>query len=386
MKHRTARMSGMSLVVLGLAPCTALAIAPQYAASPLGQPAGATSYSATRMSSDGHWVAGRATFGDGSSHPVVWHDAVPTIIPNVSGSGGIANDVNNSGLVVGQSNGRAFAYQGGTLTPLPVNTSWYSEARGVNNAGYIVGQSGGWGGFGDQYRAVAWASSSSPIFDVHGAASLPNGSFYTGSTGARDVSDSGVVGGFIEPNTYHGAFTYNSVSGASWWGEVTDFDGEILALNNEDGTGVRYVVGYWPGVDQGRYVYQLTAAETAAGQLDRSGSWHNTLMFPQGVTSYGDLVGSWNNDAYIAAFTGSDISLDTLLVPGSDVNLNSATDINNAGVIVANGIDGSGFSRAYLLTPAVPEPVAPLVSIVLLALGAQPRGRKKPIVLCMSRD
>src|SRR4051812_2891697 len=98
MKHRTARVSGISLVMLGLAPCAAFAVAPQYAASPLGQGAGATSYSATRMSSDGHWVAGRATFEDGSSHPVVWHDAVATIIPNVSGTAGLANDVNNNGL------------------------------------------------------------------------------------------------------------------------------------------------------------------------------------------------------------------------------------------------------------------------------------------------
>jgi hypothetical protein len=348
--HRTIA----ALLLMSVSVPAGAQIASSYRALALGEPSGATSYSVSRMSSDGRWVAGTAAFADGS-RAVVWHDSIPFVIPRIGGSSGAAADVNSSGLVVGQSNGRAFAYQAGTLTELNANPSWPSNATAVNDAGVIVGQSGGWGGFNDQYRAVSWASPAAAQFDVHGAAGLPNGVASTGSSGALDIFGNGTVGGFIVPNTYVGGFVYNS-GGGSWYGVAYGSDGFIRSFNADDGTGIRYVVG--DGLQRTRrYIYQWSASETAAGIINGTGSGRSTDMVPLAVTANGTYIGyTENNDAWIGTFdVSTEVRLDTLLESGSLVDLTGAVDIANDGIILANGYDSTGYHRGYLLTP-IPAP------------------------------
>lgn len=329
------------------------AFAQHFVATPLGEPTGAISYTATRMSSDGHWVAGSATFKGGVTQPVVWHDSVPQIIPNLAGISGTAHDVNNSGLVVGQSNDRAFWYQDGTVRALMANDNWRSEAFGVNNEGYIVGQTGGWSGWGDQFRAVGWATPESVPFDIHFAAELPNGVAFTGYSGANDIADTGMVGGFVVPNTYVGTFSYNVSTGTHWRGLLIDTDCDIRAISNATSTDTQYTVGSrtWPFL-RSQYVYRLSHDEVKHGYVNGTGQWHTASFFPMGVNSAGVYVGHINlSEAYIGRFGGTEHILDTLLVPDSGVNLHAATDINDNGAIVAHGEDAEGFVRAYLLVP-----------------------------------
>ncbi len=162
--------------------------AQQYSVLALGPPAGAVSYSANRMSSDGRWVAGTATFAGGVTQPVVWHDAVPEVIPNLSGTAGAAFDVNIAGLVVGQSNNRGFAYQSGTLAKLAARPNLASTATAVNDGGVIVGRSF-FASDGTNNNATLWGSPAGQAVNLRPSAHLLPGSL------ATEVSNGGVVGG-----------------------------------------------------------------------------------------------------------------------------------------------------------------------------------------------
>ena len=237
----------------------------------------------------------------------------------------------------------AFAFSGGTTTALSANTSYGSFASAVNDAGVIVGQSGGWSPFGDQRRAVSWSSPTSPVFDVHGHAGLPSGVAFTGSSYAADISSSGVVGGFLDPNLVLISFTYNPVSGASGWGAPVSTDSCIRAFNAEDGTGIRYAVGDASGLGN-RFVYRWSATETANGRFDGSGLGRVLSMVPLAVNANGAFVGyqpfpGGSSDARIGTFDGPEVSLDSLLLPGTTIDLTAATEVANSGVIIANVAD-----------------------------------------------
>lgn len=99
-------------------------------------------------------VVGQSTDASGRGYAVVWPSNEPGAAPQDLGNLGAGNSaalgINNAGLVVGHSNGRAFLYENGrmvdlaSLTPtvpghqLPIWQLY--EASRINNAGRIVGQ------------------------------------------------------------------------------------------------------------------------------------------------------------------------------------------------------------------------------------------------------
>lgn len=70
------------------------------------------------------------------------------------------------------------------------------------------------------------------------------------------------------------------------------------------------------------------------------------------ISNLGRSVGYSSERAFVWTRDGGMIDLNTLIDPALDLTLTNATDINDRGAIVANGIDARGRQRSYLLTPA----------------------------------
>ena len=82
-------------------------------------------------------VAGAYSQGS-STHAFVYANGA--LMP-IAGDSSAAAAINATGTVVGVSNGRAFAYQGGGLRDLGTLGGTHSDAKGVNGRGEIVGMS-----------------------------------------------------------------------------------------------------------------------------------------------------------------------------------------------------------------------------------------------------
>jgi len=225
---------------------------------------------------------------------------------------GMANDINNSGQIVGQqaSHAALWTYAGGfqDLGVLSGNSS--STANGINNVGQVVGFSES-----NPDRAFIW-SASEGMRDMNAL---------TGGFGqhpvANDLNDlAQVVGrhesafGFPGANMGH-AFVWSESNGVILdLGTVPEERSEAFAINN---------------------LGQAVGIQKFPGQRGRAFVWDSVV----GVQDLHDLV-----DA-----------------SGAGWELEYAYDINDHGQIVGSGLGPNGY-HAFLLNP-VPEPSSIVMAI-----------------------
>jgi probable HAF family extracellular repeat protein len=133
-------------------------------------------------------VAGYGNTADGA-RGALWGSGAVQQLPVLPGkSTSHAYDMNDNGLVVGQSGNRAFIYDGTTMTSLGTLPGGFfgasSIAYAVNDNGWVVGRSEGSDTFG---QAFLWNGTT-----MEGLGDLPNGYFLSS---AYDVNNRGQVVG-----------------------------------------------------------------------------------------------------------------------------------------------------------------------------------------------
>jgi len=250
-----------------------------------------------------------------------------TYLPTLGGAWTVANDINNSGWVVGQSEmptpsvtpDHAFLWDGATMTDLGVlNTPWsnifYSKAWAINDAGLIVGESLV-GSVSDAW-AVPFtydASEPAPIMTR-----IVDPGLYYVSGSAWTVNEAGVAAGWKSNND-------------DTWGNVYTFDGTtITALPKVSGKWYSHARGInalnqTVGWGFGEWVYYPCCGQLAVYTILAASLWDGTSMLTLNQTI--DAMSGWN--------------------------LRTADAINDAGHIVGSG-SLSGVGRPYLLVPADP--------------------------------
>ncbi|MCX5653460.1 MAG: PEP-CTERM sorting domain-containing protein [Planctomycetota bacterium] len=239
-----------------------------------------------------------------------------THLGTLGGNQSIAQDINDSGLIVGHSflAGdkviHGFTYSGGAMQDLGTLGGSGSRAEAVNNTGQIVGSADTAGGVSHAFA------------DEDGG-----------------MTDLGTLGGNL-----------------SWAYGIND-RGQVVG-QAETASGITHAFFYSDGV--------MTDLGTLGGA--HAGA--------EAINEAGVIVGfSYLNDqpGYHAMVYSNGVmaDLNTLIAPLLGWTLIEAVGINDSGQIVVNGIDGefiggtlTGNYRAFLLTP-IPEPA----TLSLLALG-----------------
>ena len=320
--------------------------------------------------SDTGFVTGNSRKAGGTQlFPYVWRAGVVEeipILPDVP-TFGRGFGVNNAGVVAGESgNGPSKAFRYDSTTDVIVDLGSLSGGAGgvandINDAGVIVGAASN----GQNIRAfVSDGTPGGPLVDLGTPLGTP-GSFAR----AYGVSQSGVIAGVArnasdttsEPTLWLedglGGYTPTTISSPA--GSVF---GEAFAATDDGRAVGRYSD---PVSSQTRAFFYDGASSVDLGLLPGV-SFDNARAI--------DLNGAGQIVGYVADFdnapsfggaavlweAGAIFDLNSLIPAGSGWNLLSANAINSQGQIVGFGTLG-GDTRAFLLTP-IPEPS----SLVLL--------------------
>ena len=227
------------------------------------------------------------------------------------GMGSYASGINDSGQVVGTEGGQAFLYNKGSVQNLGTFGGAKSDACGINSNGQVVGDAWTSGGYDH-----AFLYSGGSIQDL---GTLPSG---TDSSAAAINNLGQIVGTADTGGGYGHAFLYSG-------GSMQDL-GTLLAGRQSEALGIN---------NSGQVVGYAYAGEDV----------------------YGDPI----SHAFLYNGSGPIEDLNSLIIATSGWTLEEATGINDSGQICGYGIDPSGNTDAFLLTP-IPEPS----TFVLLAAGA----------------
>jgi probable HAF family extracellular repeat protein len=288
-------------------------------------------------------VVGTSVNAAGQSRAFLWDDGVLTDLGTLGGDSSWAGGLNDAGQVVGHSRvapgssaTEMFLWEDGVMTSLGVSGA---SPSGINNAGQVIGSYTVPSFHGPQSHAFLWDDG--VVRDLF-SPGVPT-----------DVNEAGQVAAVWESTRgYPAAALWDpQIGGVS---ELPVFFGSVFsgayALND-----VGQIVGYADhGDEMARPVLWDDGQIIDLGTLGPAGH-----SYAYDVNNAGQVVGSAG-----VAFVWQDGVMEDLndLVPtGSGLTLWYAMAINDAGQIVAVGVDARGVEHAVLLSP-LPED-APLISI-----------------------
>ena len=303
---------------------------------------------ATAMSANGTVSGGLAPDGPGQAAvynvntPNVPPTLVPTSLPGALTETGLnTSGVNDSGQVVGsaatpsangsgvQGPSHAFLATGSTITNLGTLGGPESWAKAVNNAGQVVGSS-----------FISGTPMSGSFPNYSSPSTIAHAFLYTAG---RMIDLGGLPG-----------YTYSMPTAINASGQVVGFS------QNFTNATVSLPFLYSNG--------HMTNLGTLPGDYSAAAL---------GINSQGTVIGSSRGISGDHAFTyenGVMTNLQSLIPSTADIHVLSAAYINDAGQILAQGVDASGASNVYLLTPStMPAPVAPPAPVL-----PEPSGNEVP--------
>ncbi len=356
MKHSTIAIAASLLCALTAT--TAHADAPQYTIIDLGVVGTGTASQGFGVSPNGSDAVGR-TFGSTQVATVWTSGSGPVGLPNLTGRNfAVANAVNNSGDVVGNSTTTAFGsgalpmlwtHGVGTQLTMPAGQN-VGRANAINNAGVAVGSVGG----GNLETGVIYSGGSATLI----TATTANGSFMRTAYG---ISDNGIVAGSgIDPNNaaVNVGLVYNTATGTMT--SVGSLPGDNAALVFGVSASGAYVVG-GSMVNSGSGMPMIWTAGTGMRAIPLpTGTSQGTA---RAVNSSGWAVGTASS-AFAIPFLYDGTATYRLadLIPGGlgwDLSTNtssSALGISEDGSIVGTAVH-NGLTHAYAMVP-VPEPTS----------------------------
>ena len=284
---------------------------------------------------------------------------------------GDANAINNNGIVAGQKAYTPTSPMGGpvlydsnspTGNPTALNTSlpsvpaywgWNGPIAGMNDSNQVVGNANMLAQPGSSYQSGnvntgpfhAYLSSGGTVTDLGTL-----GGFTSAATAINNAGQ--VVGTADLANGTSHAFLYSGGKMIDLGGVAGDSINTATAINASG-----QVVGYSTDYHTASSFLYSNGKVTSLGGLGGS-TWTEAM----GINASGAIVGSSNGLAFVDK-NGAMTDLNTLIPSSSDFQLHSAQFINDAGQIVAWGVDQRGVVNEYLLTPAgMPAPVAPVLT------------------------
>jgi probable HAF family extracellular repeat protein len=304
-------------------------------------------------------VVGDADTSSGQQHAFRYQNGVMQDLGTLGGAYSIAYAVNNAGQVVGYSqtatgDTHAFLYQNGVMIDLGTFFGGSaSYAFGINQSGQVTGV-----GYLPGNSGTAHAFLYSPGGSVQDLGTL-GGNYSEG----RAINDLGQVAGDSGTGTGGSAFVYSGGMMSNLGTTPGTSATQVYGMNNVGqvvGTG--YTV---PTVIQRPELYTPGFGWQDLGTLGGSSG----QAF--GVNDLGQVVGvsnlQGNNLSHAFLYQGGVLTdLNSLIPINSGWDLTEGFAINNAGVIVGDGIGPASvnYDHAFILTP-VPEPT----SITLLGIG-----------------
>ena len=251
-------------------------------------------------------------------------------------------DINDRGLVVGESSGHAFSWSARTRLMTDLG-GVRSVANGVNDLGQIVGASD----FGSAGHATLWNRGSQQPLDL--------GTLGGSSSTAWAINNVGVVVGNSD--------TADGTSHAFRWDPRSRRMSDLGTLGGESSSATAVndlgqIVG-WARTSQ--FLAHAFRWDPWSGQMRDLGVLPNSVVsFATGINNRGEVVGFTNN---VGDFTDRTFRWDPRTsrmstLPGVPDVFSHATGINELGQVVGYWDDQSGRATPFVWSPVRRSPVA----------------------------
>ena len=282
----------------------------------------------------------------------------------LGGPGGVANDINGNGDIVGWSGVSSGAHHAtifdasgaGNNTDLGMGLFTGLHANSINDTGQIVGS----GYLADgSTRAVL-------IDNTAGNNHIQLGTLGGATGGAGDINNAGVIIGIATNNNgYNRGVVFDASGGGN------NFDlGTLGGLTSKarDINEAGQIVGLAKG-NNGYDRATLFGTYSGGSNLDL-GTLGGDESKTWAINDTGQIVGlaqdssgDWMATLFDATGAGANLDLNDLIDPSLGIQLTVAKDINNLGQIVCQGVDSLGNEHAFLLNPIL-EPAELLAQLV----------------------